>query len=744
MSSDATVAEVRLLDALFANATLGMGWWDEQLRFKRVNQVLADINGLPVDEHVGRRISEVLPGAVGAQVQAQLQAVMSSGEALYDVEVGGETPAAFGQQRRWIAHYFPVVGPDGRPEGVSAAVVEVTTQRAAATLARDERRKSQLVAAEVRAIYAALPLGVAFLSPDLRFVRVNQALATMNGRAIGEHLGRSLGDVLGPHAQTAEKLMRQVLEAQESVDFSVEVPDADHDGETRSFEGTYFPVFLPGGDLLGVGTVVREITDRRREEREKAGLLQEALASRAQSQAMQARAELASAEARQAGEAAEAARSELEAAARRATFLAEAGRRLASSLDYDETLAAVARSAVPEIADWCALSLVEANGRIRVAALAHQDPAREKLAWELLERYPVAPDAPHGTPNVVRTGEPEIAADVPQELLANAAQDADHLQLLQSLQLHHYVITPIKGPEGVLGALSFVLGESGRRFAGEDIELAQALASRAALHVTNARLYAEREHVAATLQASLRPRALPAIAGLDLGAGFRLPGGETSVGGDFYDVFHSGSGVPTVIIGDVSGKGPEAASLTTLARYTLRTAAMLSSDPGHNLGLLNRALNEEAGNDRFCTVAYANVYPDGNGAALRVSSAGHPPALRVGVDGSVEALEGGRGPIAGAILAAEFAEARFHLAPGEAVVFYTDGVTEVRTGDVTLGDRELVKTLRRMAGSPAQAMADAVLEHALALQAGKPRDDLAVLVVKTQAALPDQLDRSGA
>jgi serine phosphatase RsbU (regulator of sigma subunit) len=275
-----------------------------------------------------------------------------------------------------------------------------------------------------------------------------------------------------------------------------------------------------------------------------------------------------------------------------------------------------------------------------------------------------------------------------------------------------------------------VLGESGRRFGPEDLQLATSLAARAALHIQNARLYAERSHIARTLQASLRPRALPAVDGALLAARFRAAGDQNEVGGDFYDVFRSGDGVWTAIIGDVAGKGPEAAAITALARHTLRTASLLEDDPAANLQLLNRVLWSDSSARDFCTVVYARLCAAQTGLEVRFANGGHPAPLLVRPDGSVQRVDAGRGPLVGGVEDATFAEATLHLQPGELLLAYTDGVTEVRTSDPGLGERELRATLARFAGRPAEDVVEAVTARAVELQGGNQRDDIAVLAIQ--------------
>lgn len=171
-------------------------------------------------------------------------------------------------------------------------------------------------------------------------------------------------------------------------------------------------------------------------------------------------------------------------------FLAEAGRALASSLDYEETLRGVARLAVPRIADWCAIYVVE-DGSVRTLEVAHVDPAKVALARELAERYPDDPNAQTGVHHVIRTGQPEFYGHIPEELIEAAAQNAEHLRILRELQLRSAMTVPMVARGRTIGAISFIGAESGRRFTRYDLAFAEQLAARAALAVDNARLYAE-------------------------------------------------------------------------------------------------------------------------------------------------------------------------------------------------------------------------------------------------------------
>jgi PAS domain S-box-containing protein len=185
-------------------------------------------------------------------------------------------------------------------------------------------------------------------------------------------------------------------------------------------------------------------------------------------------------------------------------FLAEASSVLASSLDYRETLASVARLAVPALADWCAVDVLEEDGYPERLAVEHPDPEKVRMAYELERRYPPDPDAPGGLHQVLRTGEPEMMSEIPEELVEQAAHDEWHRELLRKLDLRSYMIVPLVARGRTLGAISFVSAESGRRYGEADLRLAEELARRSALAVDNARLYEEAQSSRNQLEAILR------------------------------------------------------------------------------------------------------------------------------------------------------------------------------------------------------------------------------------------------
>lgn len=192
----------------------------------------------------------------------------------------------------------------------------------------------------------------------------------------------------------------------------------------------------------------------------------------------------------------QAARLEAQADQQRSAFLVEVSTVLASSLDYESTLSSVANLVVPYFADWCSVNILEDNQSIRLVAVAHQDPEKVKLGWELYQRYPYSLDVAEGVPKVLRTRQAEIAAEIPDAAMVATAQDAEHLQILRELGLKSCIVTPLVARGRILGAISFVTAESGRRYSAADLSLAEDVAHRAAIAIDNARLYREAQQAA--------------------------------------------------------------------------------------------------------------------------------------------------------------------------------------------------------------------------------------------------------
>jgi PAS domain S-box-containing protein len=419
------------------------------------------------------------------------------------------------------------------------------------------------------------------------------------------------------------------------------------------------------------------------------------------------------------------------------SFMAEASRVLASSLDYGETLQRIARLAVPQIADWCAVELVNEKHEIERVAVHHPDPAKLELAERLNRDYRPALDEPAGVPEVIRTGEARIYTDIPADALAEYARDNRHFELLSAIGATAVIIVPMIGATGAIGAITLVSAESMRRLSPADLALAERLGRRAGTAVENARLYTERSRIAHTLQRALLPESLPEIPGLEVQARYCAAGELNEVGGDFYDVFDYGPGGWMLVIGDVCGKGPRAAGVTALARHTLRAAAMSSQSLSEMLQTLHRALRRQPSGADLCTVCLVAAQPAGRHTRLDVALAGHPPPLLIDRDGQAQ-LVGRSGTLLGVLDPVEIAESEVALADGETLLLYTDGVTDAGRPSAPLGEAGLIDLCRQ---APRLGL-DSLLEHIedVALEHAKLglRDDLALLGLRTSRRGPSR------
>jgi PAS domain S-box-containing protein len=417
---------------------------------------------------------------------------------------------------------------------------------------------------------------------------------------------------------------------------------------------------------------------------------------------------------------------------RRITFLSEAQLLLSSSLDYELTLKNLARLVVPQIADWCAIDIVAPNGELQRLALAHVDPDKELLVAQIEERYPSERDPDRGALKTLRTRTSELMREIPRELLEQAAKDDEHMRLINELGLRSAMIVPLLARDRAIGTVTFASAESGRRFDENDLALAEDLAGRAAVAVDNARLYSERSYVANTLQQALLPDHLPELPEADLAARYIAAGEVNEVGGDFYEIYRSAESTWALAIGDVRGKGPRAAAVTALVRYTLRAASLNETLPSRVLATLNEAMVRQQSSDRFCTVAYASILPTDSGRLeITLGVGGHPLPLVLRRDGSVQRV-GSHGTLIGLIAHPEISDERFELGPGDSLVLYTDGVSEARSENGLFGEQRLIELLHACAGSGATAIADRIQSDVLEFQGGTGSDDLAVLVLRVR------------
>jgi PAS domain S-box-containing protein len=791
-----------LFDIVGEGAPVGLAFVDTQLRFVRINAALAAINDRPVEEHLGRRIDEVLP-EMGPQLLEIYRQVLATGEPILEREITGERPGS-GRVRHVLASWFPV-RVDGEVTGVGAVVVDITDRKAA------ELR--------LHGVLQQLPVGVVIVEADGTVLLGNDQLETIglapylaSGKDIREpnFVGRRPDG--RPYAPE-ELPLRRALETG-TVARGVEVTFERADGQQRTVEVSAAPI-RDGPEIVAAVAVVQDVTERRLAER-------------------------------------------------RQDLLVRAGEVLDSALGVDERLDRFARLLVPALADYVKIELLEGESGRRPVAIAHQDPAREALMRAWRERGTLGETERVGMATTFATGEAKLTPEIAPDAVVRSARERtgeEGAQLMQAIGPRSQIVVPLRARGRVLGALSLTMAESARRYEEADLDLARDLGLRAGLAVDNARLYEEAQaaaeaerrrrmqldqltgislavhrtsrlerrlelmadgarqllgvrravasllpgrsgavmavsedaeapppgapadlatplvardgtefgvlevsgklegefargdrlaledlarigslaienarleererHIARTLQASLLPAELPAIEGLEAAARYLAGGEGTLVGGDLYDLFEVDDGW-AFVVGDVCGKGAEAAALTSMVRFTIRAEAAHRTGPAEVLELVNDAILRQFSDGRFCTALHGRIRVEAGGARLTLACAGHPPPLVLAAAGTVAPVAC-RGRLLGVVPAIELEPVETALAPGDALVAFTDGVTEGRGPRGMFGDGPLGEVLAAAAGRDADGIAAAVTRAALDFQGGQTQDDLALLVLR--------------
>ena len=419
-------------------------------------------------------------------------------------------------------------------------------------------------------------------------------------------------------------------------------------------------------------------------------------------------------------------------------LLARTGELLASSIDYRQTLQGVAQLAVPGFADWCSVNLPDRNGLVERVAIAHTDPERIASVEQLREQHPVRVD--DGTPlaEVIRTGTPRLIAEPSLEDPDAECTEGDHPRLIRGIGTGSAIAAPMTAGAKIVGVLVFANELNSRRFDDGDLKIALEIARRASLAIENARLAEEHAEVARVLQRGLLPEDLPRLRGFEMATMYRPAGEVNEVGGDFYDAFDIDGGW-MVAIGDVMGRGAAAASLTGLARHTIRTAGRLTGDPRQAARLVDESLKR--GPDLLLCSAIILVLPDTDRdpARIPILIAGHPPPLLI-AERKVEPIAL-QGPLLGAPEEHRWELSNMELRAGEQLVLYTDGVTEARGPDERFGEERLRASLFSAAGPRDVVRA---VEGALdSFIAGEPEDDAAVLAIHRSSAQAARVAKAG-
>lgn len=479
------------------------------------------------------------------------------------------------------------------------------------------------------------------------------------------------------------------------------------DGSVHWLQGYGRAMFGPDGSVIGAIGCTADVTERKSAE-----LDAERRARRAE--------RLAERERRQ--------RERLE-------FLARVNDAARVATNHQMLMRSVTTAAVPQLGDWCALHFVPEPGQAPEVQVAHADPAKIAWAHELQGRYPYDPSGVVGVPAVIRSGTTEFLPDIDgallREIVATSAyrDDPDVMTILEALDVTGTITVPLLTKRGTVGAMQFVSAESHRRYDEDDVALAEAAAGRIADALDNAWLLEHLRHTAMTLQSALLPAQLPDIVGVDIAVNYSAAGLTNEVGGDFYDVFAIDDRCWALVIGDVCGKGPEAAAVTSVARHTIRAAARHGAGHREVLEWINDALQGRP-DAMFVTALYATLEQVDSSWQCTLVSGGHPRPVLVRADGTAS-LVGVHGTLLGIVADITTEPIVVVLHPGDTLMLYTDGLTDLAPPH-DLDDDQLRHIVAEAARNDSAASViralGAEIESLLPIE--QRHDDLALMVVR--------------
>jgi PAS domain S-box-containing protein len=720
------------LEVVLEHAPVGLGFYDTDFRYVRVNAALAEITGLAVDDHPGRRVADVNPD-VWRVVGDLFQQVLETGEPVLEYEVSAQTPAAPGVMRHWLASIYPVSSADGTMLGLGSVVVDITERKRAELAERLLARASELFSSTLdldTVIEGVVRLSIPDFADSCHLYLVDShgqgrrvSMADVDPAVeplLADAAERFPTDLRGDFpTATALRTGRTQRVARVTESMQAAAARSPEQLEVIRRHGVSSIIAAPvsaAGRTLGALVLMYTNKSRRHYQPGDEALAEE-LANRLALVIERARLF-----------------EEAERARARVDLLATVSELLTVELSSQARLAALSRIVLPAFADLCAVHLVEPDGRLRVAAFAAADADLQRLIDSIDPRGPIDPDPRLPWARTVATGEPVLVSHVPSEVLDDlTAGDERRRSIAEAMGVRSVLSVPLPGPEGVIGAVSFGYGRSGRHYGTDDVPIARELAGRAAPAVEHALRFEHERATAETLQRTLLPERLPDLPEMALAARYVPGSDEIAIGGDWYDVLALDNGRVVFAIGDVVGHGVRAAGMMGKIRQALGFCAREGLSPAAILGRLNTHFSGLDDSD-MATLLIVSYNPyDGT---MRYASAGHPPPLLRTPGERVEYLPGGRGAPLCASDRVTYPETEDKLPADALLLLYTDGLIERRGESLDDGFRRLADAV---ATAPADVhnLADDLLERLLGTTA--PADDVALLAVRTRP-VTDRLD----
>jgi PAS domain S-box-containing protein len=519
----------------------------------------------------------------------------------------------------------------------------------------------------------------AVLSKDLEGVVTswNPAAERLYGYSAEEALGRHIAFLMPDELKHEE---REILERVRGGGYlaTYETRRIRKDGALIDVSLTVSPISDPATGLIGASVVARDITTEIRQRRAQA-------------------------------------------------FLASASRDFDSSLDPTETARNIVHAAIPDLAEVCVIDLIRPDGRLGDSIAAAAQPRLAAELEEIRRARPLDPAGEHPAAVVLREGKPMIWRDLKApDVVDKVVQSDAHRQLMEDAGYSSAAVVPLKARGHTLGILSFLHGRGNQRYDATDLEFLAELGERAAMALDNARLFRERDLIASNLQRGLRPPRPPEVPGLEISVFFEAAGEGIEIGGDLYDVLPTEDGC-WILIGDVAGKGSAAAGVSVAVRHAVRGLTREIDEPEEVLSRVNELLLEGTSLNDFATALLIRMRSGERGWRLALASAGHPPAVHVGAEGTSQL---GGGSVLGAWADAPAQSHEVAIEPGETLVLCTDGWLEAGPVARHRDSEALAELAGTLRDTGLEELTERLRRDALERSGGTLRDDVVVLAIR--------------
>jgi serine phosphatase RsbU (regulator of sigma subunit) len=410
-------------------------------------------------------------------------------------------------------------------------------------------------------------------------------------------------------------------------------------------------------------------------------------------------------------------------------FLIAATRGFDASLDLAETARTIVDSAVPELAEFCVIDFVRADGWLGDSVVAGADFEAAARLEEIRQSVPLDPAGEHPVAQVLRAGRPMVWRDLTSaEMVQKVSQNDQHRRLMEGAGYRSAAVASLIARGRTLGALSLLHAQTDLRYDEGDLELLSDLADRAALALDNARLYRERDRIAKNLQRGLRPPEPPPIPGLEFSVIFEAAGEGIEIGGDFYDILPTSDGC-WILVGDVAGKGSEAAAVSVALRHSVRALSHEIDQPDEVLRRANDLLLEGRTLNDFATAVLLRIRSANGVRSLDLAAAGHPAVIHLTPSGPQ--LLGG-GSVMGAFPDSSVKNHQAVLGDTDTLVLCTDGWLEAGPPTAHRDPTILATMADSLAALELSDITNHLLLDAIKRGEGWLADDMILLAVRPQ------------